>query len=119
MKYIEKLLSVYEQFNKIIHERFKDEIGMGSALDKACSEFINKNAVTGEKSDNSNRSAELLAFYCHTLLKKSKKCMEDDELEAKLNGAMIVFRFINDKDVFEIFYKRRLAERLVMNTQNP
>lgn len=107
------MLTVYNKYESIVRQQFKTELGFKSALNKACSTFINKNAVTG-KAKNSNFSAESLATYCNILLKKSNKSiMEDAELEAALDQIMIIFRFIEDKDVFEGFYKRRLADRLV------
>lgn len=92
--------------------QFKNDVGFAAALDKACAVFINKNAVT-ERSGNANKSAEALAAYCHLLLKKSNKSMQDVELDVILNQIIVVFRYIEDKDVFEGFYKKRLAERLV------
>lgn len=95
-----------------MRHQFKTEKGFKCALDKACSAFINKNAVTG-KAKKSTFSAESLAAYCHLLFKKSNKNMEEAEVESTLDQIMVVFRFIEDKDVFEGFYKRRLADRLV------
>lgn len=39
--------------------------------------------------------------------------MEEDDLEMALNKMMVIFRYVEDKDVFEDLYKRKLAERLV------
>lgn len=96
-----------------MRKQFKKQSGFKASLEKACAKFINKNAVTG-KAKNSNFSAEFLAAYCHILLKKSNKSMDDTDVEMALDEIMIIFRFIEDKDVFEGFYKRRLAERLVI-----
>ena len=68
------------------------------------------------KSQNPSKSPELLAAYCHMLLKKSNKNLEEAELEEALNQMLTVFRYIEDKDVFEVFYKKKLAERLVLNS---
>lgn len=95
-----------------MHQQFKKEVGFKASLEKACTKFINKNAVTG-RAKNSNFSAEFLAAYCNILLRKSNKSMDDTGIELALDQIMIIFRFIEDKDVFEGFYKRRLAERLV------
>lgn len=111
-KYIDTIIAVYEKFRHIVDHQFKNEFGFSAALDKACASFINDNRLT-KKSDNRNKSAEFLAAYCHLLLKKSNKNMEEADLDRTLNQMMIVFRFIEDKDVFEGFYKKRLAERLV------
>lgn len=112
-KYIRTILNVYNKYECIVREQFKKEVGFKAALEKACSHFINNNAVT-DKAKNSNFSAEWLAAYCNILLKKSNKSMDDTDVEVALDEIMIIFRFIGDKDVFEGFYKRRLAERLVI-----
>jgi cullin-4 len=39
----------------------------------------------------------------------------DDQLEVALNDVMQLFRYINGKDVFEAFYKKDLAKRLLLN----
>ncbi len=39
----------------------------------------------------------------------------DDEMETVLNRVMVLFRYINGKDVFEAFYKKDLAKRLLLN----
>lgn len=106
---------MHKKYAKIVREQFKSEVGFKGALDKACSRFVNRNAVTG-KAKSPNFSAESLASYCHILLKKSNKSMEDAELEAALDDIIIIFRYLEDKDVFESFYKRRLADRLVRFT---
>lgn len=41
--------------------------------------------------------------------------MNELELEALLDSVMHIFRFINGKDVFEAFYKKDLARRLLLN----
>lgn len=112
--YIETILSVHKKYFALVKDQFKNEIGFVAALDKACSKFINKNAVI-TKTGNASKSPELLAAYCHLLLKKSNKNLEEAELEEALNQMLTVFRYIEDKDVFEVFYKKRLAERLVWN----
>ena len=62
---------------------------------------------------NSSKSPELLAKYISVLLQKSSKNPEEAELEDTLNQCMIVFKYIEDKDVFQKFYTRMLAKRLV------
>lgn len=78
---------------------------------QACRTFVNNNAVT--KQSKSSRSPELLAKYCDSLLKKSSKNPEEQQLEAIFVDVMTIFRYVDDKDVFEKFYKKFLAARLV------
>ena len=49
------------------------------------------------------------------LLQKSSKNPEEAELEDTLNQVMVVFKYIEDKDVFQKFYSKMLAKRLVQH----
>lgn len=79
---------------------------------QACGKFINNNSLT-RIANSSSKSPELLAKYCDLLLKKSSKNAEESELEECLSQAMIIFKYIEDKDVFQKFYSKMLAKRLV------
>ncbi|BEI85603.1 hypothetical protein CcaverHIS002_0510040 [Cutaneotrichosporon cavernicola] len=85
------------------------EIGFNASLDKACSDFTNSNSVA----KTATKSPELLASYCDQLLKKSNRDIDPEALEGSLTKAMIIFKFIDDKDVFQKFYQKKLAQRLV------
>lgn len=47
------------------------------------------------------RCASQLAKYCDNLLKKSAKGMTENEVEDKLTSFITVFKYIDDKDVFQ------------------
>ncbi|XP_006807526.1 cullin-1-like [Neolamprologus brichardi] len=51
-------------------------------------------------------------FVCFCFLFSSKN-PEEAELEDTLNQVMVVFKYIEDKDVFQKFYAKMLAKRLV------
>jgi len=55
----------------------------------------------------------MLAKYCDSLLKKSTKHLSELEIDARLNNVIIIFKYIDDKDVFQKFYSKLLAKRLV------
>ncbi len=116
-------------------DAFNNDSGFVASLDRACTTFINKNSVT-TKANSSSKSPELLAKYCDHLLKKSSKNPEEAELEDTLNQVvspfvlnifeppvntsififqMVVFKYIEDKDVFQKFYSKMLAKRLVQH----
>uniref|UniRef100_A0A2K6K0Q7 Cullin 2 n=1 Tax=Rhinopithecus bieti TaxID=61621 RepID=A0A2K6K0Q7_RHIBE len=59
------------------------------------------------------KAPELLAKYCDNLLKKSAKGMTENEVEDRLTSFITVFKYIDDKDVFQKFYARMLAKRLI------
>jgi hypothetical protein len=60
-----------------------------------------------------NRPAELLAKYVDAKL-KGEKGVSEAEVEALLDRAMVIFRYVGSKDVFEAFYKKDLAKRLLL-----
>lgn len=113
--YVQTILEVHKKYDCLVLGSFHNEKGFVAALDKACGKFINVNAVT-KKSNSSSKSPELLARYCDLLLKKNTKNTEDTELEDSLNQIMTVFTYIEDKDVFQKFYSKWLARRLVQQT---
>lgn len=113
--YVQTILDVHKRFDMLVLSAFHNDKGFVAALDKACGRFINNNAVT-KKCQSSSKSPELLARYCDTLLKKNTKNTEDAELEDTLSQVMIVFTYIEDKDVFQKFYSKWLARRLVQQT---
>ena len=41
--------------------------------------------------------------------------MGDQEVEVVLDKAMMLFRYLEEKDVFERYYKQHLAKRLLLN----
>ncbi|KAI4130965.1 MAG: hypothetical protein LQ338_001476 [Usnochroma carphineum] len=108
--YVDALLEVHTQYQKLVNQAFNGESEFVRSLDNACKEFVNRNKVC---KTGSTRSPELLAKYTDALLKKSAKNAEEADLEASLTQVMTVFKYIEDKDVFQKFYSRMLAKRLV------
>lgn len=107
--YVDALLETHTTYRDLVKTAFNDEAEFTRALDNACREFVNRNDVS---QGASNKSPELLAKYTDFLLKKSGTGEEAD-LEASLSQIMTVFKYIEDKDVFQKFYSRMLARRLV------
>jgi len=112
--YVSTILDVHRKYNALVMTAFSNDTGFVASLDKACGKFINNNSVT-KKANASSKSPELLAKYCDLLLKKSSRNPEEAELEDTLNQVMVVFKYIEDKDVFQKFYSKMLAKRLVQH----
>ena len=108
--YVDALLDIHTQYQGLVKQAFKDEPEFTRSLDNACREFVNRNSVC---KSGSNKSPELLAKYTDALLKKSATGAEETDLENTLTQIMTVFKYIEDKDVFQKFYSRMLARRLV------
>jgi hypothetical protein len=107
------LLNTHATFAKVVKLAFEDDPQFVQSLDKACREFINKNAVTGQ---DSGRTSELLAKYADVLLKKGQAHLDETELEARLRSVILVFKYIDEKDIFQKFYAKLLARRLINET---
>ncbi|CAI4210740.1 unnamed protein product [Parascedosporium putredinis] len=104
------LSATHTKYQALVKKAFCDEPEFTRALDNACREFVNRNEVC---KSGSNKSPELVAKYTDVLLRKGGNSVEESELEATLTQIMTVFKYIEDKDVFQKFYSRMLARRLV------
>ncbi|KAK2764360.1 hypothetical protein FQN54_009054 [Arachnomyces sp. PD_36] len=108
--YVDALLQVHSRYQNLVNVAFAGESEFVRSLDNACREFVNRNKIC---KSSSTKSPELLARYTDSLLKKGAKSAEESELEEMLVQIMTVFKYIEDKDVFQKFYSRMLAKRLV------
>ncbi|EME47496.1 hypothetical protein DOTSEDRAFT_69438 [Dothistroma septosporum NZE10] len=111
--YIDALLEVHTQYAALVQTAFTGESEFVRSLDNACREYVNRNKACAK---NSNRSPELLAKHSDNVLKRSTKATEEDDMEKMLDHIMTIFKYIEDKDVFQKFYSRHLAKRLVNGT---
>lgn len=60
-------------------------------------------------------SPEFLSLFIDDKLRKNVKTDQDQEVEHILEKTMVLFRYIQEKDVFERYYKQHLAKRLLLN----
>ena len=65
--------------------------------------FINENEKT----------AKALVIYLDDQFKKDFKSNTEIEISEKISKLITIFRYLQDKDVFESFYKNFLAKRLL------
>ncbi|KAJ8593849.1 Cullin-domain-containing protein [Rhizopogon salebrosus TDB-379] len=108
--YVDALLEVHRKNSDTVTRSFRGEAGFVASLDKACREFVNRNAATGS---STTKSPELLAKHADMLLRKNNKMAEEEDLEGALNRVMVLFKYIEDKDVFQTFYATKLSKRLI------
>ena len=94
--YVDALLEVHQKHFETVNSSFKGEAGFEASFDKACREFVNRNAATGT---SSARSSGLIAKYADMLLKKNSKVAEEDDLESKL-GHVVSTTFFPCSDRF-------------------
>ena len=80
--YVDALLEVHQKNSETVTRSFRGEAGFVASLDKACREFVNRNAATGT---STTKSPELLAKHADALLRKNNKMAEEEDLESALN----------------------------------
>lgn len=109
--YINTMISIFNYFNQIIIDAFNKDPIFVKSLDNACRYFINKNIIATPTSRSVCKTPELLAKYADGFLRGTAK--EADTVDMSPELLMIVFKFVNDKDAFEEYYRRSLAKRLI------
>ncbi|KAF7668273.1 hypothetical protein LDENG_00025440 [Lucifuga dentata] len=102
---VQDLLDFKDKMDNVAQSCFARNESFINAMKEAFESFINKRP---------NKPAELIAKYVDSKLRAGNKEATEEELERILDKIMIIFRFIHGKDVFEAFYKKDLAKRLLV-----
>ena len=101
--YVQNLLDLKDRFDKFLMGSFANDPYFKKVIQGDFEYFLNINT----------RSPEYLSLFIDDKLKKGVKGLSDAEVEQVLDKAMILFRFLQEKDAFEEYYKRHLARRLL------
>uniref|UniRef100_A0A4W2CQB2 Cullin-4A n=1 Tax=Bos indicus x Bos taurus TaxID=30522 RepID=A0A4W2CQB2_BOBOX len=102
---VQDLLDFKDRVDHVIDVCFQRSEKFVNLMKESFETFINKRP---------NKPAELIAKHVDSKLRAGNKEATDEELERMLDKVMILFRFIHGKDVFEAFYKKDLAKRLLV-----
>src|SRR5271170_4258650 len=103
LKWVELVLDLKAKHDHILAEAFGNEAKMKSCVVEGFSSFINDNP----------KAPEFISLFIDENLKKGIKGKTEQETDAILDNATVLFRYIRDKDVFERYYKTHLAKRLL------
>ncbi|GFY83000.1 cullin 3 [Actinidia rufa] len=74
-----------------------------NALNSSFEYFINLNP----------RSPEFISLFVDDKLRKGLKGVSEEDIEIVLDKVMMLFRYLEEKDVYEKYYKQHLAKRLL------
>jgi len=103
VEYVQALLDLKDKMDKFLNDSFNDDRVFKQMITTDFEYFINENV----------KSPEFLSSFIDEKLKKGLKGANDTEADEVLNKAMVMFRFLSEKDVFERYYKSHLARRLL------
>lgn len=102
--YIQSLLDLKDRFDHFLNNSFNNDRLFKQAISLEFEHFLNLNV----------KSPEFLSLFVDDKLKKGVKGLSEQEVEIVLDKCMVLFRFLQEKDVFERYYKQHLAKRLLL-----
>eukprot|EP00195_Chlamydomonas_chlamydogama_P006506 CAMPEP_0202902692 /NCGR_PEP_ID=MMETSP1392-20130828/17001_1 /ASSEMBLY_ACC=CAM_ASM_000868 /TAXON_ID=225041 /ORGANISM="Chlamydomonas chlamydogama, Strain SAG 11-48b" /LENGTH=715 /DNA_ID=CAMNT_0049589497 /DNA_START=313 /DNA_END=2460 /DNA_ORIENTATION=+ len=103
VEFVQRLLDERDKYEQIVVQSFNDDKTFRNALNQAFEHFINLN----------QRSPEYISLFIDDKLRKGLKGMTDNDVDGVLDKVMTLFRYLQEKDVFEKYYKQHLAKRLL------
>ncbi|KAL1291482.1 hypothetical protein HN51_059999 [Arachis hypogaea] len=101
--FVQRLLDLKDKYDKIINMSFTNDKTFQNALNSSFEHFINLNA----------RSPEFISLFVDDKLRRGLKGVGEEDVEIVLDKVMMLFRYLQEKDVFEKYYKQHLAKRLL------
>ena len=104
IKWVDDILQLKEKFDDVLAHAFKSDQGLQTAFTRSFTDFINV----------FQRSSEYLSLFFDENMKKGIKGKTENEVDALLDKGIILLRYIQDKDMFERYYKKHLSKRLLM-----
>lgn len=105
---ISDLLKFKGTLDTLLAKAFQGNEQFGFAIREAFERFINV---------QQNKPAELIAKFLDARM-RSGRTETDEESEEMMDRVMVLFRFVQGKDVFEAFYSKDLAKRLLLGKAN-
>lgn len=133
-----RLLQFKKQLDYVLQSSFSMHEGLGQASREAFEIFINKSKRSNMTWGTDNpKPGEMIAKYVDVILRGGVKAIpnndsiivkkerneddidlssddEDSEIGKQLDQVLALFRFVHGKAVFEAFYKKDLARRLLL-----
>jgi cullin 4 len=106
---IPSLLTFKSHLDNILQKSFNSDDSFSAYLREAFEWFINRRR---------DKPAEYIAKYLDNILRKGDKGLSsasgNSGVDKEMDRVLILFRFVHGKDVFEAFYKKDLAKRLLL-----
>uniref|UniRef100_A0A0V0IUV9 Putative cullin-3A-like n=1 Tax=Solanum chacoense TaxID=4108 RepID=A0A0V0IUV9_SOLCH len=103
VEFVQCLLNEKDKYDNVIVLAFNNDKTFQNALNSSFEFFINLNP----------RSPEFISLFVDEKLRKGLKGVSEEDVEVILDKVMMLFRYLQEKDVFEKYYKQHLAKRLL------
>ncbi|KAL2484611.1 Cullin-3A [Abeliophyllum distichum] len=103
VEFVDSLLQKRDKYEKIISFAFNNDKTFQNAFNSSFKYFINLNPC----------SPEYMSLFLDDKLRKGPKRVKEDDIEIILDNVMRLFRYLQEKDLFEKYYKKHLAKRFL------
>jgi cullin 3 len=103
IRWVDEVLRLKEKFDVMCTKCMNSDLILQTALTKSFSDFINVFP----------RCSEYVSLFIDDNLKRGIKGKTEAEIEEVLEKATTLVRYIQDRDMFERYYKKHLARRLL------
>ncbi|KAG5933065.1 hypothetical protein E4U59_007076 [Claviceps monticola] len=103
IKWVDDVLRLKDKFDNLLTRCFQNDLGIQTSLNKSFSDFINV----------FSRSSEYVSLFIDDNLKRGIRGKTEAEIDAVLEKAIVVIRYLQDRDLFQTYYQRHLARRLL------
>lgn len=103
IRWVDEVLRLKSKFDVMLEKCMNSDLILQTALTKSFSDFINI----------FSRCSEYVSLFIDDNLKRGIKGKTEAEVEEVLEKATTLVRYIQDKDMFERYYKKHLARRLL------
>lgn len=104
LKWVDEILLLKDKFDYMWKVCFEEDQVLSTALAQSFSDFINVFP----------RCSEYVSLYIDDHLKSGIKGKTEAEIDVILEKAVTIIRYIRDKDMFELYYSKHLARRLLL-----
>ncbi|CAH8621759.1 unnamed protein product [Heterobilharzia americana] len=103
-QHIQDLLRLRDRANELLTRALNNQTIFRNQINADFEYFINLNP----------RSPEFLSLFIDEKLKRGTKGMADQDVDAIFDKCIVLFRYLQEKDLFEGYYKKHLAKRLLL-----
>ena len=103
IRWVDDVLGLKDKFDRLAVNCFNEDIIIQSAVTRSFSEFINL----------FNRSSEYVSLFIDDNLKRGIRGKTEAEVDVVLDKAIVLVRYLSDRDMFERYYQKHLARRLL------
>ncbi|KAF6842636.1 scf ubiquitin ligase subunit [Colletotrichum musicola] len=105
IKWVDDVLKLKDKFDNLWIKCFQEDLIIQTALTKSFSDFINR----------FTKSSEYVSLFIDDNLRRGLRGKTEAETDQVLEKAITVIRYLSDKDLFERYYQKHLAKRLLHN----